>query len=232
MRLVKFLSLTLVCIFLGYSCRYTTYYYKSANQNNFYIFLAQGNAYHYYPEKKHLFAFWPPLEEHDNLDSLLKKAHEGWGSIENRYKVRIDENKLIYVRENRAFNFELDPVIVQDSVLLPFSHVFIQFQHFTGQTFIKNSDMFTARYIKDSLCLFHNRNPEVLKLFEFYKIEKNDSLSVKYPVIIGFSQKNGMPLYFQVMNYNYGAIEKDVFYCTDYSLLKRNKRTLMKLLPP
>ncbi|MDR0802693.1 hypothetical protein [Fluviicola sp.] len=227
---VFFLILSLLLLF---SCRYQVYSYARSGYRAGHI-LHSGKKNIYYEPGRQYFTLFPDkeLDDDDNVDSLFAKSVCDLGvEIKEGFKLFTKQNAIIYCTNNRCDTILADTSIITQNVQLPLKWLIIRRFEMSGISYLNTDDLFRAKYLKDSVFFsFQNRKPEVMKLFNFFKIEQSDSINLSCPVTIGFSSKNGLPLYMRFTEQEYNWRHQETIEALDYSEIKISKKKLVKIL--
>lgn len=222
-------------IFLMLGCTKIIYNYKNLESiNQGYVIKMKHNSKVIYYELGCNFpqSFYPPIDDDDNLDSLnFKSSDSGWERIIQKIKYKKRNNLIIY---SDYYNHS-DTLIIGDKIIttinkLPITAIVINRFETSGISYFSKDDLFITKYIKDSIISFNNKPAEYIHLFEYKKIEKNDSIKTGCPIIVGFSKINSVPVYYKLLKQEYTWKHIDEVYAIDFVETRMRKKIILKLL--
>lgn len=218
-------------LFCLQGCMYRVYSYeRSYGRQEGYILHSNRKNIYYELGQHYSKSFYPSIDYDDNIDSVVKKCSYGWDNIEEKFRSINKENSLIYCFENNCDTFYYDTSLVTKDIKLPLRWMIIKRFESSGASYLNENDLFSVKYLKDSVFLFNNRKPELIKMFSFSKNENDESEILSRPLIFGFSSEAGIPLYirFAMQEFNLSYIEK--IEAVDYSKKKLKRKKLINIL--
>lgn len=215
-------------------CSKVIYQYKNLESiNQGYVLKIRNNSKVIYYKLGCEFSqsFYPPIDDDDNLDSLnFKSSETGWKSIIQKMEYKKSNNFIIYSDNNHVDTLMIGNKIVTTRNRLPNTAMVINRFETSGISYFSKDDLFLTKYLKDSIISYNNKPAEYIHLFEYKKIEKNDSIKTNCPVVVGFSKINAVPVYYKLLKQEYTWKHIDEIYAVDYVETRMRKKKILKLL--